>query len=82
MKIANKSLLRPVNDKDGRVEGFNKYTAKDKKYTITAIPITTNKFGPSGSLKNKNITLEHTIDVTPKMSNGIFFDLKYMYVII
>ena len=49
---------------------------------ITAIPITTSKFGPSGSLKNKNITLEHAIDVIPKISNEVFFDLKYIFVII
>jgi len=80
--------LRPVSDKKERcrnilfVEGLNKYTANDKKYIMAAIPITTRRFGPSGSLKNKNIILEHTIDVIPRISNEIFFDLKYMSVVI
>lgn len=68
--------MRPV------VERPNKYIGKDKKYTIAAMPITTNKFGPSGSLKNKNIGLEKTRDVIPNISNEIFFDLKYIRVII
>jgi hypothetical protein len=71
MKITNKSFLRLV------VGALNKYTAKDKKYTMTAIPVTTSKFGPSGSLKSKNITLEHRIDVATKISSGVLFDLKY-----
>lgn len=75
MKIPNKSLLVPIND----IEELNKYIAKDKKYMITAIPITTSRFGPSGSLKNKNITLEHIIDVMPKISSEVFFDLKYIF---
>ena len=76
MKTANKILLKPFNDKR-----LNKYTNNDKKYTITAIPITTNKFEPSGSLKNKNKTFEHKIDVIAKMSNDIILDLKYILVI-
>lgn len=43
---------------------------------MAAIPITTSKFGPSGSLKNKNSILEHTIAVMPKISSELFFDLK------
>lgn len=76
MKITNKSLLRVIDDRD---KGLNKHIAKDKKYIITAIPITTRRFGPSGSLKKKNITLEHTTDVIPNISSGIFFDLKYIF---
>ena len=63
-------------------EGLNKYVAKDKKYIATATPITTRRFGPSGSLKNKNIFLEHAIAVIPKISKEIFFDLKYIFLII
>lgn len=40
------------------------------------------KFGPSGSLKNENIALEHAIDVIPKIINEVFFDSKYIFVII
>ncbi len=76
MEIANKSLLVAV------IGGLNKYTVKDKKYTISAIPITTTKFGPSGSLNNQNSTFEHAIDVTPKISNGAFLNLEYIFVII
>jgi hypothetical protein len=50
-------------------DGVNKYTGNDKKYTIIAATATTNKFGPSGSLKNTNIILENMIDVTPNISN-------------
>lgn len=60
------------------IEGLNKYIAKDKKYMIPAIPITTRRFGPSGSSKKKNIVREHTIAVMPKISNENFFDLKYI----
>jgi hypothetical protein len=62
--------------------GVNKYAANDKKYMIDAIPITTSKFGPSGSLKRKNIALEHAMDVIPKISNEVLFDLKYISVTI
>lgn len=58
-------------------EDFNKrITPKDKKYIIIAITVTTRRFGPSGSLKKKNIVLEKIIDVSPKIINEIFFDLK------
>lgn len=46
---------------------------------IAAMTITTRRFGPSGSLKNENITLEHAMDVIPKISNDVFFDLRYMF---
>jgi hypothetical protein len=64
------------------IEGLNKYTIKDKKYTIIAIAITTKRFGPSGSLKNTNITLDNKIAVTANITNGNFFDWKDMIVII
>ena len=41
-----------------------------------------NKFGPSGSLKSANITLEHTMAVMPKISNEVFFELKYIFAIV
>ena len=74
MQIANRSLLRPV------VEGMNDHTIKDGKYRITAIPVTTRRFGPSGSLKSKNNVLEHARDVIPRISNDAFFELKYIFV--
>ena len=75
MKITTKSLISDVGDK-GRA--LYKYTAKDNKYIMIAITTTTRRFGPSGSLKNKNITLEHTKDVAPNMSSGVFLNLKYI----
>jgi len=48
---------------------------------ISASPITTSKFGPSGSLKNKNSNLEHARDIIPKISNEVFFDVKYVLII-
>lgn len=74
MEIASRSLLRPVAERP------NRYNGKDKEYIITAIPVTTRRFGPSGSLKNKNSALEHTIEVMPKISREVFFDLKCMFV--
>ena len=76
MKIANQNLLRSV------AEEPNTYAVRDKKYRIAAIPITISKFGPSGSLKSENSTLEHTMDVTPRISNKVFFDLKSIFAII
>ena len=61
---------------------LDKYSAKDKQYTIPANTVTTSRFGPSGSLKNENIGLENTIAVIPSMINEIFFDLKYIFTII
>jgi hypothetical protein len=74
MKMPNKSLFIPTND----LEELNKYIGKDKKYIIAAIPVTTRRFGPSGSLKNKNSTLEQMIAVIARISSEIFFDLKYI----
>ena len=60
----------------------NIYVAKDRKYTTTADTVTMSRFGPSGSLKKKNIALEQTIAVTNKMRNEVFFDLKCIFGII
>jgi hypothetical protein len=49
---------------------------------IVAATITTKRFGPSGSLKNKNIVLEQTIDAIAKISNEIFFEMRYIILII
>lgn len=49
---------------------------------MVAIPITTRRFGPSGSLKNENIILENAIDVIPKIRSELFFELKYIFAII
>ena len=49
---------------------------------VAAITVTMSKLGPSGSLKNTNSALEHTMEVMPKMINEVFFDLKYMVVIV
>lgn len=75
-KTPNKSLLKPIKDKEGE---FHKYTAKDRKYTIAAITVTMSKFGPSGSLKSANIILEHAMAVIAKINREAFFDLKYMW---
>jgi hypothetical protein len=72
MKIACKNFLRPL------IVEPNKYTVKDKKYRIIAITTTMSKFGPSGSLNDKNITLEHVRDVMPNISSEIFFEMKYI----
>ena len=79
-KIASRSLLRPVLM--ATTDGRNKYTVKDKKYRTSANTVTMSKFGPSGSLKKKNIALEHTRAVMAKIINEVFFDLKYMFVIV
>lgn len=72
MKIASTSLLKPVN------ENLHTYVIRDKKYMTDAITVTIRRFGPSGSSKNTNIALEHMRAVIPKISNEIFFDVKYM----
>jgi hypothetical protein len=74
MQIGNRSLLRPV------VEGMNDHTIKDEKYRIAAIPVTTRRFGPSGSLKSKNNVLEHTRDVIARISKDDFFELKSIFI--
>ena len=75
MQSAERSLLSPV------VKGMNDHTSNDEKYRITANPVTTSKFGPSGSLNRKNKVLEHTSAVIPSVSNDVFFDVKDIVVI-
>lgn len=70
-RAANKTFLRFV------VGALKKCNAKDKRNTMMAATETTSKFGPSGSLKNTNITLEDTIDAAPKIINGTLFVLMY-----
>src|SRR4029077_9318596 len=41
-----------------------------------AIPVTTRRFGPSGSWKNANITLEHATAVIARISKELFLKLK------
>ncbi len=64
------------------VEERNRYAVKDAKNITAAITVTTSKFGPSGSLKSVKSIFEQTRAVTPKINNEIFFDLKYILVII
>ena len=66
----------------GNTEDSSTYIVKDKKYTTPNIPITTRRFGPSGSLKNENIALDNMRAVIPKIINEVLFDLKYMILII
>ena len=63
-------------------EGLNTYAAKDKKNTAIAKPETIKRFGPSGSLKKKNSILEQMMAVAPKITNEIFFDLKFIFEIL
>jgi hypothetical protein len=72
MTIATTNFLRS--------EELGTYPSRDTTYSNTAAPITTTRFGPSGSLKSENSTLESTIAVTPKMRSDIFFDLEYIVV--
>lgn len=60
----------------------NIYAAVDKIYTASAITATIKRFGPSGSLKKKNNIREQTIAVAAKITNEIFFDLKYRFVVL
>lgn len=53
------------------------YGTEDKVYTASVKPVIIKGFGPSGSLKKKNSILEQMNAVTAKISNEIFFDLKY-----
>src|SRR4029077_39024 len=45
-----------------------------------AIPVTTRRFGPSGSWKNANIILEHTTAVIARISKELFLKLTCMRV--
>lgn len=74
MNITDKNLLGSGNDR-------REYITKDRRYTTAATPMTTGRFGPSGSLRNRNSTREHTIDVTLKMSNEVLFDLGYIAIV-
>lgn len=67
--------MSPESDVGARL---NTYIINDRKYKIAAITVTTRRFGPSGSSKKANITLEHTIAVMPEMSREVHFDLKYI----
>lgn len=58
------------------LKGLNAYTAKDKRYTIVAIPKTTKRFGPSGSSKKKSVVLEHAIAVMAKIKSIVLFDVN------
>jgi hypothetical protein len=51
------------------------YIAQDKKYKTSAKTATIKRFGPSGSLKKKNSTLEQMMAVTANSANDTFFDL-------
>jgi hypothetical protein len=74
--MANEIFLRLVLDL------VYEYAAKDTRYITAANTITINKFGPSGSLKSENVNLESTRDVKPKIINDVFFDPKFIIVII
>ncbi len=54
----------------------NRSTNKDGMNIINAIPTTTNKFGPSGSLMKKKTILDKTRDVTAKMRNEVFLSMR------
>ncbi len=47
-----------------------------------ANPPTIKRLGPSVSLKKKNNILEQRMAVTPKITNEIFFDLKFMFMVL
>jgi hypothetical protein len=51
---------------------------EDNIKTIIAVPRTTKRFGPSGSLKNTNIILDKPSAVMAKSINEDFFDLKFI----
>jgi len=57
---------------------LNKYADKEKKYNIAAVAVTISRLGPSGSLKRKNISLEHSIEVMAKIIRELFFELKFI----
>ena len=43
---------------------------------------TIKRLGPSVSLKKKNNVLEQRMAVAPKITNEIFFDLKFIFVVL
>lgn len=73
IKSATKSFLSSVFPENVRV-----YAVKETRYTTPARTTTIKRFGPSGSLKNENIALEHRRAVIPKIHNEIFFDMRCM----
>jgi hypothetical protein len=46
-----------------------------------AMTRTIKRFGPSGSLKKKNIVLEHTVAVRPRVSSVLFFDIDFIVLV-
>lgn len=76
MKIATRSFLAFV------IEKLNKYTEKERKKKIAAVPRTMSKFGPSGSLKKKNISRERTTAIILRINSDIFFERECIVVII
>ena len=69
MEIANKNRLRLLALEP------NIYGGKDKIYISAAVTITTSKFGPSGSLKDRSIILESRMDVTPRAIKDMVFEI-------
>ena len=59
-------------------KSFDTYTHKDKKYMIPAATVTMRRFGPSGSLKKKNIAREKMRDVITKIISEVFLDRESM----
>jgi hypothetical protein len=49
---------------------------KDKPKIITAVTITTRRFGPSGSLKSVNMILENAVAVKARITSDDVFDMK------
>jgi hypothetical protein len=70
--MARRSLFVPV------ALGLNTNMPRDRRYTMTAVTKTTNKLGPSGSLKNMNITREQIRDVMANISHDVFLDFKFI----
>ena len=64
------------------LDGLKIYTAADKKNIASARHVTIKRFGPSGSLKRKNSSLEQMIAVTANIINETCFDLKYKFVVL
>ena len=82
--IANRSRFIPVRDDEVTcsaeffVEDRDANANRDTKNKIAANTTTMSRFGPSGSLINANVALEHNNAVIPRISNETVFDLKYM----
>ena len=63
-----RNLLKTIKDK---------YIDKDKKYIIAANTVTIRRFGPSRSLKKKNIVREQRRDVRARIRR-VFFEGRDM----